>query len=76
MSKKPRIEPSFDDLPESAFVRQAQLIPTIIPVTGPTLMKWVQEKTFPAPIKLARCKIWRVSEVREWLRNPSASGLV
>ena len=68
----------FDALPESAFVREAQLIqspkrpsyPAPLPFSAPTLWRMVNAGKFPKPIKLsARITGWRVSEVRAWLSN-------
>ncbi len=67
---------SFDDLPDSAFIREAQLvqspkrpeIPAPLPFSAPTLWRKVKAGTFPAPVKLSdRVTAWRVSDVRKWL---------
>jgi predicted DNA-binding transcriptional regulator AlpA len=72
--------PIFDDLPESAFVREAQLVidpkrpqyPAPLPFSAATLWRKVAAGTFPKPVKLStRVTAWRVSEVRIFLRTPS-----
>lgn len=60
-------------LPESGYIRMAQLVPAIIPVSSATLWRKVKAGTFPAPVKLGpRTTAWKVDSVREWLRNPIA----
>lgn len=40
-----------------------------------TLYKWVQEKRFPAPIKLSKqFAAWRRSEVRNWIAGAGEGG--
>jgi prophage regulatory protein len=74
---------SFDTLPDSAYVREAQLIQkpnrpgdwAPLPFSGPTLWRMVQRKTFPAPYKLAeRVTAWKVAEVRAWMAVQTAQG--
>jgi prophage regulatory protein len=66
----------FDQLPDSGFVREAQLVlspkrpehPAPLPFSAPTLWRKVAAGTFPKPIKLSeRVTCWRVSEVRAWM---------
>jgi len=58
----------FDDLPDAGFVRQAQLIPAVIPASPATLWRWVQLGKFPAPTKLSeRVTAWKVGDVRAWI---------
>lgn len=70
------LTPSFDTLPDSAFIREAQLVqspkrpgaPAPLPFSAPTLWRKVKNKTFPAPHKLSeRVTAWRVGEVRAWM---------
>lgn len=67
---------TFDQLPDSAFIREAQLvqspkrpdIPAPLPFSAPTLWRKVKAGTFPRPIKLSeRITAWRVGEVRAWI---------
>lgn len=68
--------PSFDALPDSAFIREAQLVqspkrpttPAPLPFSAPTLWRKVAAGTFPAPFKLSeRVTAWKVGAVREWI---------
>ena len=69
--------PSFDELPDSALVRQSQLVrdpkhptrPAPLPFSPATLWRKVREGTFPAPVRLgAAITAWKVGDVRAWLR--------
>ncbi len=65
----------FDELPAIGFVRQGQLIPSIVPFSSATLWRKVKAGTFPAPVKLsARVTAWRVEDVRDWIRSRTAEG--
>jgi len=64
----------FDALPDSAFVREAQIVQSKrnpsapLPFSAATLWRLVAAKTFPAPVKLSeRCTAWKVSDVRAWM---------
>jgi prophage regulatory protein len=58
----------FDNLPATGFIRQAQLIPHVVPFSAATLWRKVKEGTFPAPVKLSdRVTAWEVRAVREFL---------
>lgn len=68
--------PSFDALPDSAFIREAQLVqspkrpgsPAPLPFSAPTLWRKVRAGTFPKPVKLSeRVTAWNVGTVRAWL---------
>lgn len=60
-------------LPETGFVRLAQIIPDIIPVSRTQIWRWVREKRFPAPVKLsAQVTVWRAEEVRAWIEAQSS----
>ncbi len=75
--KKAVIHPSiFDALPDSAYIREAQLVqspkrpdtPAPLPFSAPTLWRKVKAGTFPAPVKLSeRVTAWNVGSVRAWL---------
>ena len=69
--------PSFDELPDTAYARQVQLIrdpkrpnlPTPLPFSAATLWRKVRAQSFPAPTKLSDAiTAWKVSDVREWLQ--------
>ncbi len=68
--------PSFDALPNSAYIREAQLVqspqrpatPAPLPFSAPTLWRKVKAGTFPKPIKLSeRVTAWQVGAVRAWM---------
>jgi prophage regulatory protein len=70
----------FDALPDSAFIREAQLMQSParpdstapLPFSAPTLWRMVKAGTFPKPIKLSkRVTAWRVGDVRQWLADPA-----
>lgn len=76
--------PAFDALPESAFVRESQLVydpkrpqyPAPLPFSAATLWRKVAAGTFPKPVKLStRVTAWRVADVRNFLQAP-VEGLV
>lgn len=57
-------------LPVSGYVRQAQLIPNIVPFSPATLWRKVKSGTFPRPVKLsARVTAWRVDDIRDWMQH-------
>ena len=66
----------FDALPDSAFIRESQLVqspkrpetPAPLPFSAPTLWRKVKAGTFPAPVKLSeRVTAWNVGTVRAWM---------
>lgn len=68
--------PSFDTLPDSAFIREAQLVQSPkrpgatapLPFSAPTLWRKVKDCTFPKPHRLSeRVTAWKVGEVRAWM---------
>lgn len=68
--------PSFDTLPDSAFIREAQLVqspkhpdrPAPLPFSAPTLWRKVKAGTFPKPTKLSeRVTAWKVGDIRAWM---------
>ena len=83
MSNKPNQTikpPAFDVLPDSAFIRESQLVydpkrpefPALLPFSAATLWRKVAAGTFPRPIKLStRVTAWRVAEVRRFLQSPA-----
>lgn len=73
---------SFDSLPDSAYIRESQLVqspkrpdsPAPLPFSGPTLWRKVKAGTFPRPLKLSdRVTAWKVGEVRAWLAAPTVA---
>ena len=72
----------FDALPDSAFIREAQLVqspkrpdtPAPLPFSAPTLWRKVKAGTFPKPIKLSeRVTAFKVGEVRAWMTAQAAA---
>ena len=70
----------FDALPDSAFIRESQMVqspkrpgtPAPLPFSAPTLWRKVKAGTFPKPIKLsARVTAWNVGAVRAWMTAQS-----
>ena len=70
----------FDDLPDGAFIREAQMVqspkrpgvPAPLPFSAPTLWRKVKAGTFPKPVKLSdRVTAWKVGTVRAWINTQS-----
>ena len=57
-------------LPVDGYVRQAQLIPGLLPFSPATLWRKVANGSFPPPVKLSqRITAWRVEDVRQWMQE-------
>ena len=74
----------FDALPDSAYVREAQLVqspkrpdsPAPLPFSAPTLWRKVKAGTFPSPVKLSeRVTAWNVGAVRSWINAQASKAL-
>ena len=66
---------SVTALPTSGFIRQAQLIPHILPFSSATLWRMVKSGAFVAPVKLSeRVTAWNCEEVRLWIEDRSKGG--
>ncbi len=65
----------FDTLPDSALIRQSQLLAGIVPFSSATLWRRVKCGQFPKPIKLTDGNItaWRVGDVRQWLQQQGSA---
>jgi len=70
------VTPFFDALPDSALIRQSQLVqdskrpnvPAPLPFSPTTLWRKVRNNQFPAPVRLSSgMTAWRVADVRRWL---------
>ncbi len=67
----------FDALPDSAWLREAQLVRSTkspdsaiapLPFSAPTLWRMVKSGKFPKPTKLStRVTAWQVGQVRAWM---------
>ena len=71
----------FDSLPDSAYIREAQLVqspkrpgvPAPLPFSAPTLWRKVKAGTFPKPVKLSeRVTGFQVGAVRAWMTAQAA----
>ena len=58
-------------LPESGFLRLPQIIgdakrgiPAVIPVSKSAWWEGCKTGRFPKPVKLGRCTMWRVEDIR------------
>lgn len=57
-------------LPATGYVRQSQLIPGIVPVSGSTWWRWVKSGKAPKPVKLSdRVTVWRVEDIRAFINS-------
>jgi len=72
----------FDALPDSAFLRESQLVqspkrpgvPAPLPFSANTLWRKVKAGEFPQPIKLGpRITAWKAGEVRAWINAQAAT---
>lgn len=73
----------FDRLPDSAWLREAQLVRSPnspasqvapLPFSAPTLWRMVKEDRFPKPTKLsARITAWQAWQVRAWMQAQVSS---
>ncbi|QLA79518.1 AlpA family phage regulatory protein [Acidovorax sp. JMULE5] len=75
------ITANFDTLPDSAFIREAQLVQSPkcpdsrapLPFSAPTLWRKVKAGTFPKPHRLSeRVTAWKVGDVRAWINQHTA----
>lgn len=59
---------TFDTMPDTGYLRQAQLIPHVVPFSSATLWRKCKAGEFPQPVKLSeRVTAWEVGAVRHWL---------
>ena len=65
-----RIKQLREKVPQAGYIRQALLIPCILPVSPATLWRWVSIGKFPKPVKISdRVTAWRVGDVCDWLES-------
>lgn len=59
----------YDTLPDSALIRQRQLLAGLVPFSSATLWRRIKADQFPKPIKLdgGHITAWRWGDVRQWL---------
>ncbi len=75
------IQPNFDYLPDTAFIRLNQMIDTrLTPFSASTVWRKVKRGEFPPPTKLSdNITAWQVGDIRRWqskclaTQNASAS---
>ena len=59
---------AISSLPTTGYVRQAQFIPHIIPVSAATWWRWVNSGKAPKPVKLSeRVTAWRAEDLRAFI---------
>jgi prophage regulatory protein len=64
---KERLVDLMMHMPAAGYIRQAGLIPHILPISSATLWRFVSDGRFPAPYKLSpRITAWRIDEVITW----------
>ncbi len=68
----------MNSLPQTGFLRLPQIIgdpkatppiPPIIPVKKSCWWDGVKTGRFPKPVKLGRCTMWRVEDIRELIKS-------
>lgn len=68
----------MNSLPDTGFVRLSQIIgdpqadpptPPIIPVKKSCWWDGVRSGRFPKPVKLGRCTMWRVEDIRTLIKT-------
>lgn len=65
----PAENPDFQNLPDSALLRERQL-KQVLPYSSPTLWRRVKTGAFPQPVRLpGRITAWRWGDVRVWLES-------
>lgn len=70
-----RISPTtrLESLPATGYVRESQLIPSILPISSPTLWRWHKSGKFPSPVKLGPgVTAWKVEDVLAWMAEREA----
>lgn len=61
--------------PAVGFIRQADLVPGLVPFSPATLWRKVKSGEFPQPVKLsARVTAWRLEEVHAWMQSRTSEG--
>jgi prophage regulatory protein len=66
----------LDNAPDSAFVRQSQLLAGAVPFGKSTLWRRIKAGTFPQPHRFAdgRITAWRVGDIRAYLETQAIRG--
>lgn len=62
--------------PACGFIRQADLVPGMVPFSPATLWRKVKSGEFPQPVKLsARVTAWRLEDVHAWMASRTSVGV-
>jgi predicted DNA-binding transcriptional regulator AlpA len=70
-SKRDRILEQFDNLPDSALIRQP-IVEALFSISSTTVWRWVNQKRLPMPKRHgARHIAWNVGEIRQALKGES-----
>lgn len=68
-TKTSRAASTFDNLPDSGFMRQPQVL-AVVPFSSATLWRKCKAGQFPKPVKLSeRVTAWRAGDVRLFLKT-------
>ena len=68
---QPKSLATFEQLPDSAYIRLRQLVGTVLPFSSATLWRYCRTGAFPPPVRVsAGVTAWRVGDIRQWLRDP------
>lgn len=70
LSPMDKINQLRTEMPQAGYIRQALLIPHIIPISPATLWRWTKTQQFPQAVRLSpRVTAWRVDDIIKWLSN-------
>lgn len=70
LSPMDKINQLRTEMPQAGYIRQALLIPYIIPISPATLWRWIKTQQFPQAVRLSpRVTAWRVDDIIKWLSN-------
>lgn len=59
---------SFDELPQTAFVRQP-IVEQLFACSASTVWRWVNKGLIPSPSKVSGITLWNVGELRKTLED-------
>ena len=60
----------FEELPDTAFLRERELLRGLVPFSSATLWRRVKTGAFPTPLKLeSHITVWRVGDIRAWMED-------
>jgi predicted DNA-binding transcriptional regulator AlpA len=62
----------FDDISDDSFLRRKDFeMLRITPFSNATLYRKIKSGHFPNPIKIGSMSVWRVRDLRKWLKDPT-----